>query len=269
MAGLVPNPCVSPLEAQCPCRGEQRHPWLALGPWLKGVRSRRGCSSPRQAVLQGGRAPGAAQQGRAGHTSPSLGPGVMPRAGGRAQPDQDRAQPNSSKAKPWGGGCGGDKTRLWELGWGRLQHLEGPGKVRGANCLRGSPGHPSWVSQQQEQGVLCLGVLPCIHGVPLTPGCSPASLTVPCTSGSFLHLGLSQALHSSHGRISRVSLSLQGRHPKAHPVVAQCPHHSGDPGSATQCWGLADGDPSHQPLPSASLQVKRPRFVQADRKSVV
>lgn len=46
-------------------------------------------------------------------------------------------------------------------------------------------------------------------------------------------------------------------------MVAQCPHHSEDPGSATQCWGLADGDPSHQPLPSASLQVKRPRFVQA------
>lgn len=31
----------------------------------------------------------------------------------------------------------------------------------GASCLQESPGHPSWVSQQQEQGVLCPGVFPC------------------------------------------------------------------------------------------------------------
>lgn len=100
-------------------------------------------------------------------------------------------------------------------------------------------------------------------GAPLHLWCSPdprvfPCIPVPCTSGSFLHLGLSQALRSSHGRISRASLSLQSRHSKAgsHPVVAQCPHHPGDPGSATQCRGLADVDPSPPTNPCPRLPCR-------------
>lgn len=217
MGPWVPNSCSAPSRLSVPAEGTGTS-LAGIYPLTQGSEEQERVQQPETGSAAGRKSSwsSSAGQGRAGHTSLSLGPGGMPRAGGRAQPDQDRAQPNSSKGKPWGSGCGGGKTGFWELGWGRLQHLEGAGKERVPAVSKG-PWAPT------------LGL--------------PAARTGSLVPWGVLHLGVSPELHSSVSSKQASQGSSSSRGGTVSPSEA--------PGSATQCRGLADGDlsPPANPCP--------------------